>query len=147
VRTELSFWPDLGERWPSRLVATAAADCLSKSRDRSQRHWAALSPSKKLGNGAVQRARPATTPASGLANLYCNINNIRVRSFILTGAPRYQYVRSEMTGCVQQMSNIREWTPLDARLVPALRLMSQSSSRVRFRANRTLEPTSPNDRV
>jgi len=23
-----------------------------------------------------------------LANLYCNINNIRVRSFILTGAPK-----------------------------------------------------------
>src|SRR5215510_12478605 len=27
-----------------------------------------------------------------------------------------------MARCVQQMSNIREWTPLDARLVSALRL-------------------------
>jgi hypothetical protein len=24
--------PDLGKRWPSRLVATASADCLNKSR-------------------------------------------------------------------------------------------------------------------
>jgi len=29
--------PDLRERWPSRLVATAAADCLSKSKGRSAR--------------------------------------------------------------------------------------------------------------
>jgi hypothetical protein len=32
--------PDLGGRWPSRLVATATADCLSKSR--SARHRAAF---------------------------------------------------------------------------------------------------------
>jgi hypothetical protein len=41
-----------------------------------------------LGNGAVQRARPLPRHLHRLANLYCNINNIRVRSFILTGAPK-----------------------------------------------------------
>jgi len=40
-----------------------------------------------LGNGAVQRARPLPRHLHPLSNLYCNINNIRVRSFILTGAP------------------------------------------------------------
>jgi len=32
-----------------------------------------------------------------LANLYCNINNIRVRSFILTGAPRQPFTTNRET--------------------------------------------------
>jgi hypothetical protein len=45
IAAYLTSWPDLGERWLSRLVATAAADCLSKARTRSICHRAALSRS------------------------------------------------------------------------------------------------------
>jgi hypothetical protein len=48
-------------------------------------HRLAAKPARQWSRATGPPA--AATPASGLANLYCNINNIRVRSFILTGAP------------------------------------------------------------
>jgi hypothetical protein len=48
-------------------------------------HRLAAKPARQWSRATGPPA--AATPASGLANLYCNINNISVRSFILTGAP------------------------------------------------------------
>src|SRR5262249_23687540 len=57
-------WPDLGERWPSRLVATAEEDRLSLRRSPlgpPGARWTQLRP-KRLTNGLLSGCRPKTVP-------------------------------------------------------------------------------------
>jgi hypothetical protein len=61
-------------------------------------HRLAAKPARQWSRATSPPA--AATPASGLANLYCNINNIRVRSFILTGAPAISIVYTKAAGTI-----------------------------------------------